>query len=370
MASAQYTADANQLQSSSANLAGLAGQAGSVVSDLGSLIIDVMSFAQIGSTVGAANSSLQSGLTQALSKVTKLLGDIGHLVGVSAQNYSSADQQVASSLGSGATPAANSQSDGVQALISSHHQGDRGADVLSLQQKLNDAGYHTQGTDGVWGAHTQAAVDAYERDHPAAGGAGTTGTATGAATQPGQLDNRVVDSIMRSEGVGGEQGGRAEAYGFRDGNGSAYSDIMAARQQHGVGSPEEHAVVARYMQQNAQAAGALNFTDPGVQAAVMSAAHMRGTGGAQAILNSVAGAPIQQSGTLTPQTISTIQNMTPDQFQTAFHDTRIAYDQQVYGGTTTHQGGVTDNWWHRYGHGLTTRYGNEEQQFRQLSGGN
>ncbi|MDQ2836984.1 MAG: peptidoglycan-binding protein [Actinomycetota bacterium] len=363
----QYTANTTALQSSSSNLTGLAGQSGSVVSDLSSLVIDVLSFAQIGSSVGAANSSLQSSLSQALSKVTALLKDIGSLVGVSAQGYSAADQAVAQSLGAGATtgtPAA--ATDPIQSLIAGHHQGDKGADVLALQQKLTAAGYNTDGTDGVWGKHTQDAVAAYQHDHPTAGATG----GAGAATAPGQLDNRVVDSIMHSEGTGGEQGGRAEAYGFRQGNGSAYTDIMAARQQYGVGSPQEHAVVAQYMQQNAQAAGALNFTDPGVQAAVMSAAHMRGTGGAQAILNSVAGAPIQQTGTLSPQTISTIQNMTPQQFQTAFHDTRIDYDQQIYGGTTTHQGGVTDNWWHRYGTGLTNRYNQEQQQFLGLSGGN
>ncbi|MEO6703138.1 MAG: peptidoglycan-binding domain-containing protein [Jatrophihabitantaceae bacterium] len=361
MASDQFTADTTQLQTSSSNLTSLAGQSGSVVSDLGSLVLDALSFAQIGSTVGAANSSLQSSLSQALSKVTKLLGDIGHLIGTSSQNYATADQQVASSLGSGAT--ASTADDGVAGLISSHHQGDRGTDVRDLQQKLTAAGYDTQGTDGVWGAHTQAAVAAYEHDHPGA-------VATPAAAAPGTLDNRVVNSIMHSEGTGGEQGGRQEAYGFRQGNGPAYDDIMAARNQYGVGSQQEHDVVARYMTQNAQAAGATNFTDPGTQAAVMSAAHMRGTGGAQAILNSVAGEPIQRTGTLSQNSINTINGMTPQQFQQAFHDSRLQYDQQIYGGTTTHQGGVTDNWWHRYGNGLTTRYDNEQQQFLGLSGGN
>jgi hypothetical protein len=361
MASDQYTADLTQLQSGSANLTSLAGKSSSVVSELGSLVLDVLSFAQIGSTVGSANSSLQSSLTQALGKVSKLLQDIGQLVGTSGQGYAAADQAVAQSLGSGGTTAATAQPDPIQSLIAGHHQGDKGADVLSLQQKLTAAGYNTDGPDGIWGKHTQDAVAAYQHDHPTAG---TT------ATAPGQLDNRVVDSIMHSEGTGGEQGGRAEAYGFRQGNGPAYNDIMAARSQYGAGSAQEHAVVAQYMQQNAQAAGALNFTDPGVQAAVMSAAHMRGTGGAQAILNSVAGAPIQQSGTLTQGSIDAINNMTPQQFQSAFHDTRLAYDQQVYGNTTTHQGGATDNWWHRYGTGLTNRYDQEQQQFLGMSGGN
>lgn len=380
MASDQFTADTTALQTGSANLTSLAGQSGSTASDLGSLALDVVSFAQIGSAVGAANTSLQSALTQALSKVSAVLKDVGQMVGLSGQNYAGADEQVATSLGSGAaaTTTSSAGDDGVAALLKGHHQGDQGDDVSSLQQKLTDAGYDTKGTDGVWGKNTQAAVAAYEHDHPdavpaapaASAGPAAAAAAGPTATAPGTLDHRVVDSIMHSEGTGGEQGGRAEAYGFRQGNGPAYDDIMAARNQYGVGSQQEHDVVARYMTQNAQAAGATNFTDPGTQAAVMSAAHMRGTGGAQAILNSVAGAPIQRSGTLSQATIDSINQMTPEQFQQAFRDARIQYDQQIYGQTTTHQGGVTDNWWHRYGNGLTTRYGNEQTQFLNLSGGN
>ncbi|MGI8666270.1 MAG: peptidoglycan-binding domain-containing protein [Jatrophihabitans sp.] len=364
MASDQYTANTTALQSGSANLTALAGQSGSTASDLGSLVLDALSFAQIGSTVAGINGSLQSSLTQALSKVSDLLKEVGQLVGISGQGYSSADQQVAQSLGTGASSTAvtSQPDDGVAALLQGHHQGDRGADVTSLQQKLTAAGYDTHGSDGIWGKDTQAAVAAYEHDHPGS-------APVEAATPAGQLDNRVVDSIMRSEGTGGEQGGRLEAYGFRQGNGPAYNDIMAARNQYGAGSAEEHAVVARYLTQNAQTAGALNFTDPGTQAAVMSAAHMRGTGGAQAILNSVAGDPIQRTGTLSQGAIDTINGMTPQQFQSAFHDTRLHYDQQIYGATTTHQGGVTDTWWHRYGNGLTTRYDTEQQQFLGMSAG-
>lgn len=365
MASDQFTADVPALQSGSATISSLAGQSGSTASDLGSMVLDALSFAQIGSTVGTANSSLQSALTQALSKVSDLLKDIGQAVGISAQNYASADQQVAASLGSGGSNSGAATGDTeINALLKGHHRGDKGADITSLQQKLTAAGYDTKGADGVWGKNTQAAVAAYEKDHPGA-------VPAPAGATPGTLDNRVVDSIMASEGRGGEQGGRLEVYGFRQGNGPAYDDIMAARNQYGTGSPQEHDVVARYMTQNARAAGALNFTDPGTQAAVMSAAHMRGTGGAQAILNAVAGDPVQRTATLSRNTIDTINTMTPEQFQQAFHDQRLAYDQQIYGNTTTHQGGVTDTWWHRYGNGLTQRYDREQQQFLGLStGGN
>lgn len=201
-------------------------------------------------------------------------------------------------------------------------------------------------------------------------------TATDAATQtpaaqPQQtgLNSQVVDSIMRAEGASGEQGGVPEAYGFRQNMHNGYDEIMAARNQYGQGSPEERAVVTRLLNQEAQNAGALNFTDPGEQAAVMSASHMRGAGGAQAILNSMVTGNVVRSDTLTPETIQSIQQMTPQDFQQQFHDARITYDQTIYGNTTTHQGGHTDTWWHRYGNGLTTRYDNEQQQFLGLSAG-
>ncbi|MEV6902599.1 hypothetical protein [Amycolatopsis sp. NPDC051372] len=140
------------------------------------------------------------------------------------------------------------------------------------------------------------------------------------------------------------------------------------RNQYGIGSAEEHAVVARLMSANARTAGALAFTDPGTQAAVMSGAHMRGAGGVRAILNHMGGADIVRSaGTLDPAAVQHIQGLTPEQFQQDFHDARIEYDRQVYGATTTTQGGHTQNWWDRYGNGLTQRYDREQQEFGNLA---
>ncbi|MGI8666269.1 MAG: peptidoglycan-binding protein [Jatrophihabitans sp.] len=163
----QFTADLTTLLGTSSTIGSLAGKSSSTVSDLGTLALDVVSFAQIGSTVGAVNTSLQSTLSQALSKVTAVLHDVGQALGTSAQGYSAADQAVAQSLGAGATGTGTAATgDGVAALLKGHHQGDKGADVLSLQQKLTAAGYDTHGTDGVWGKNTQAAVAAYQHDHP------------------------------------------------------------------------------------------------------------------------------------------------------------------------------------------------------------
>jgi len=200
------------------------------------------------------------------------------------------------------------------------------------------------------------------------GGGGQAGGGGAAAAAPQQLDPRVVDSIMRSEGATGEQGGVPEAYGFRRNMHNGYDRIIAAREQYGIGSAEERAVVADLMTANARTAGALNFTDPGTQAAIMSGAHMRGAGGVRAILNHMAGEDIVRSSrTLSDATIQHVQGLTPEQFQQEFRDARVEYDRQIYGGTTTTQGGHTQNWWDRYGTGLTRRYDREQADFLGLS---
>ncbi|MEV6879298.1 hypothetical protein [Amycolatopsis sp. NPDC051128] len=227
---------------------------------------------------------------------------------------------------------------------------------------------------GAVNQNVQTAADGYraaDADVAQAYGGGheaTQGGGAAAAAAPRQLDPRVVESIMRSEGATGEQGGVPEAYGFRRNMHNGYDRIIAAREQYGIGSPEERAVVADLMTANARTAGALNFTDPGTQAAIMSGAHMRGAGGVRAILNHMAGEDIVRSSrTLGDATIQHIQGLTPEQFQQEFRDARVEYDRQIYGGTTTTQGGHTQNWWDRYGTGLTRRYDREQNEFLGLS---
>ncbi|MEU4250625.1 hypothetical protein AB0F15_24785 [Amycolatopsis sp. NPDC026612] len=209
---------------------------------------------------------------------------------------------------------------------------------------------------------------AADSDVAQAYGGGQGGGAAAAAAAPRQLDPRVVDSIMRSEGATGEQGGVPEAYGFRQNMHNGYDRIIAARERYGIGSAEERAVVADLMTANARTAGALEFTDPGTQAAIMSGAHMRGAGGVRAILNHLAGDDIVRSSrTLGDAAIQHVQGLTPEQFQQEFRDARIEYDRRIYGGTTTTQGGHTQNWWDRYGTGLTRRYDREQTEFLGLS---
>ncbi|MCU6329139.1 type VI secretion system tip protein VgrG [Enterobacter quasiroggenkampii] len=188
------------------------------------------------------------------------------------------------------------------------------------------------------------------------------------ATKPGRIDNRVVKSVMASEGSAGEQGGRRELYGFRKGNGNAYDKILAARNKYGQGSAEEFEEVSKAMSASAKSAGALNFTDPGKQGAITSLAHMRGPSGAQAILNSMESGEIAKTGTLTPEAITKIENMSPADFQQNLLKARVEYDKAIYGNTITTQGGKQYNWWDRYGTGLQKRYAREADEFLKLSG--
>ncbi|AVR02348.1 type VI secretion system Vgr family protein [Pluralibacter gergoviae] len=187
------------------------------------------------------------------------------------------------------------------------------------------------------------------------------------AAKPGRIDNRVVKSVMASEGSAGEQGGRRELYGFRQGNGKAYDKILAARNKYGKGSAEEFEEVSKAMSASAKSAGALNFTDPGKQGAITSLAHMRGPSGAQAILNSMESGKIVRADSLTPSAITKIESMKPDDFQNSLLKARIAYDKAIYGNTITTQAGKQYNWWEHYGNGLQKRYAREAQEFLKLS---
>lgn len=133
------------------------------------------------------------------------------------------------------------------------------------------------------------------------------------------------------------------------------------------GSDQEFAVVSKWMSKNAAAAGALNFTDPSKQAAVMSLAHMRGAGGAQAVLNSMVTGDISKTGSLTDQTITYLQGMKATDFQANLQQARLAYDKAIYGNTITTKGGVKSLWWDKYGDGLTKRYARESTDFLKLA---
>jgi len=186
----------------------------------------------------------------------------------------------------------------------------------------------------------------------------------------GTVASVVVDRIMKSEGKTAIQSGRKEYFGFREGN-PGFKELTNSVSKFGIDSQETKQLVTTLLTKRAKTVGADKFSDPGVQASILSVAHMRGEGGAQAILNSVAGAPIKKSAKLTNNTVDMINSMSPSEFQDRLRQVRETYDKQIYGDKTdsiTRNGKtVTGKWWDLFGKGLTSRYDMERQEFLKLS---
>ncbi|MDE1185993.1 MAG: type VI secretion system tip protein TssI/VgrG [Pantoea sp.] len=259
-------------------------------------------------------------------------------------------------------------------------QGDGNITTSGGKLNLNTAGAQP-GTGAPGSSHKQNITEAVTNLFPAKKGGKGEVKSNVVLSQPSaaviqkaqvaksnKLSDNMIRSIMKSEGVSGEQGGIPEVYGFRRGFGPAYDEVVAARKKYGLGSDEEFKVVAKHMNQEAKHAGALNFTDPGKRAAIISLTHMRGRGGAQAILNSMSSGNIVKSSKLTKQSIDYIENMTPSDFQSDLVKARLNYDKVIYGSGTTTKNGVKYNWWEYYSNGLSKRYVREAAEFSKFSG--
>ena len=192
----------------------------------------------------------------------------------------------------------------------------------------------------------------------------------GGSIRPNGLSATVIRNIMQSEGKMGMQSQRAEYFGFRQGT-PQYREIKMFAERFGLDSPMTQELVGQFLTESATNAGALNFKDPGIQGSIMSLSHMRGVGGAQAILNSVAGSPIKESGKLTQATIDKINKMDPLIFQSILRQKRIEYDQKIYGNKTdsvmVNGKTKTGKWWDLFGKGLTNRYQKEQELFSAMS---
>lgn len=308
------------------------GSASSVVSSVETLVLDVMSFAGIGATVGSASESLHGQLVGGLGKVVSFVETLGGAVQTVLHDYQQLDKDVAdvfAALGMNGKP---------------QTPGSTAASPTQTQAPAQTPATQTTATQPAQTAHPA-------QNHPL-------------------IDDRVVNSIMASEGATGRQGHVDEVYGFRQSSHNGFDEIMAARAQYGQGSPQEHQVVADLLTRHAEQAGAGDFTDPGIRAAIASSAHMRGVSGTRAILNSMVTGDIHTSArSVSPDNMTALQQLTPEQFQQQFRDARLSYDQTVYGNTITHQNGQTDTFWHRYGNGLTQRYDREERLFNNISRG-
>lgn len=192
------------------------------------------------------------------------------------------------------------------------------------------------------------------------------------APTPKTLDRPAVfDRIMRSEGRGSTEGmeqGQHELYGFRDRDDpEAYRAISEARARYGVGTPEERDVVHQYLEKEYNDAGGDKFTNPAVQALVASMAHMRGAGGARAMIQAISDGTIRKSFNDLPQSsIDAINNMSPEEAIAKLSNVRERYDRLVYGDTPTEGGGT---WWQAFGNGLRNRYAREANEALGIAGG-
>lgn len=324
-----FTVTSSGVTSALSQFQSVTGGSNSTLGEIETLVLDIMSFAGIGSAVGSANNSLHSQFVSSLTKVVQFVETLAGAIGTVLKDYESLDQKTADSYKS-----------------------------LAMNGQTTPGAATTATT-----ANTPANVP-IPTPRPATAPAASTTTA--AHTLPDSF----VRNLMRSEGANGNQGGVPEVYGFRQSMHNGYDQIMAARAQYGQGSPEEQAVVAQLLNQHADQAGAQQFTDPGIRAAIASSAHMRGIGGTREILNSMATGTDPTTATarsVSAANVATLQAMTPDQFQQSFHDTRIEYDQNIYGNTHTTVHGQRMTWWDAYGNGLTARYDREQTQFQGYS---
>ncbi len=125
-------------------------------------------------------------------------------------------------------------------------------------------------------------------------------------------------------------------------------------------------MVSKYMNESARKAGALNFSDPEKQAAVMSLAHMRGVGEAQAILNSMVSGDFVKSSKITSENAELLESLSPKDFREQLKNARITYDNIIYGKTMTSVDGIRMTWSEAYNKGLQVRYEREAAEFMKL----
>lgn len=378
-----FTVSTSLMQSAISDLTCTAGDSAGAADQFQGLLLDASAFGGIGSAVGSAHDQLTGSLGSALTSVNSGFSGLNTSLGSVLTGYINADGTVGDSFSAlglpNGTQVAADAATGTQApaaaapatqasllprltTLGTHHYGDSGDDIRTLQQQLNDAGYNVGTVDGHWGLRTSAALAQYAHDQ---------GVTLPAA--PGQVDPAVVRSIMNSESATGAihyQDGVPEIYGFRQNSHNGYDAILAARNQFGQGSAGEQAAITQAISNEANQVDATRFSDPGIQAVLISSAHLRGPGGTMAMLNSMASG--QQSnfadGHLAPGTVTALQQLTPDQFQQRFHDTRETYDLDYYiDGGRIAQGAhgtisSTSDW-----RGLQDRYDRELQQYGQMS---
>jgi hypothetical protein len=143
----------------------------------------------------------------------------------------------------------------IDKLASSNGYGSKGTGVSSLQQRLTDAGYDTQGVDGQWGKNTQAAYDAYRADHPLP-------VQTGSGyTSPSGFDYSQIRGVRNNPNVTPEFLRAVEGVASR--TGAKPEELMGVMSlesngtfRSGVANPDTHATgLIQFMPKTAQGLG-------------------------------------------------------------------------------------------------------------------
>jgi ADP-Ribosyltransferase in polyvalent proteins/Protein of unknown function (DUF2934)/RuvA, C-terminal domain len=163
--------------------------------------------------------------------------------------------------------------------------------------------------------------------------------------------------ILHEEGPSDVQDGVPEIFGFRKGQDSEYPELARLRasgDERGVQGLAVEGLLKRAID-----AGSGQFNDPAVKAQVMSLAHMRGPGGARTILNAVGGdghLVAESSPSLDPQAVEAIKHMSRAEFMHRVEVARTVYDQKFHG----------QEYWNRFGKGLSGRYSREREFYNSL----
>lgn len=185
-------------------------------------------------------------------------------------------------------------------------------------------------------------------------------------------DFNIADHIMQAEGKSGTQDGRNEIYGFRAGEGTGYDQLRRMASDKGIDSPEVRQLATTLLAGRAAKAGADRFDDGGVKAGIATVAHMRGEGGARAIMAGVAGLPLYKGLAQIPTSaVNAINSMSPEEFQQKLRDTRESYDRKFYwdqpASVTANGKTKSDSFGNLFGKGLISRYNDEQGKFLALS---
>ncbi|QIG42174.1 hypothetical protein G5V58_04805 [Nocardioides anomalus] len=156
--------------------------------------------------------------------------------------------------GSGGTTTGGADGE-IDRLGSSNGYGSKGSGVTSLQQRLTDAGYDTQGVDGQWGKNTQAAYDQYRADHPLPVQSGS------GYSSPSGFDYNQIKGVRNNPNVTPEFLRAVEGVASR--TGAKPEELMGVMSlesngtfRSGVANPDTHATgLIQFMPKTAQGLG-------------------------------------------------------------------------------------------------------------------